>query len=1214
MNMKMIKYVFFAITITLILTGLGLATTEQITEIRTCGELQAIEGNLKGNYVVMNNIDCEGYNFEPIGDRNNPFQGTIHGRYNKVLNLNITRDKGNLGLFSHIGKNGEVINLDLVRMNVKSSSSDVGGLAGENRGLIKGSQVVFSTIKGNSFVGGLVGYMGPGGEIVNSVALSTDVYGSSAVGGLVGLNLDGVINSSRAGVSHWSPSTLESSFYGAGGLVGINDDGSKIINSYANVDVYGPEEVGGLVGRQASYTSKGTVIENSYSMGPVSGEDEETVGGLLGYETGDNSQCYGNFWDLDTSNQQNSRCGTGKPTEDMKRKSTFTNAGWDFENVWEMREDGYPQLRMKDPILEPVEISTCKELQNIGPSGTYKLSNDIDCSNIDNFEPIIANTGGKFSFNGQGHTIKNVNINRPEEDYVGLFGHLKYNVLVENVGVEDVNIEGKNYVGGLIGRQSYQAVVKDAYATGTVEGNKDVGGLVGHKYDDLTSSWADANVKGNENVGSVVGRDRKGKSDYFRESTKLTLDIQGQGEIETDPHYNYYRKNEEITLTAEADENWYFKEWTGDHEGTDEEVTIKMDQDKEITAHFTEEEPSEYYELTVNIEGEGSVEIDPDQEEYEEGEEVELKAIPDENWYFKEWTGDYEGTDEEVTITMDNDKTITAHFTEEEPPEYYELTVNVEGEGEVLIDPDQEEYEEGESVLLIAIPDEGHKFEKWTGDATGTQKETTIIMDDDKTVTAHFTDDEEPPKDDFFRIEIISPKDGAEFEENEEIELHYFVENTGDEKGSQYIQFRVNEDLEDIRYVTLEPGEVRHGIFNWSTDKPGEYELEVKSKNHRDRIDVQVGEIPELKAELISPEDGAKDIGREVDLKVNITHSEDDPINVTFVDRNENKRMKTYENVENGSTVTHEWKNLEENKTYRWYVILESEDESTSSRIWRFTTKEKFPSRRISVSAGGDVKTTVNTPVELRGTASSHRSRITKYRWDFNGDGEWNYESTETGITEAIYEEPGTYRAKFEATDENNHTNYDTTTVRVREEIYFVPRETVREALNPIQEAGVRITPIYEYDPHENTTKITYNIREMENEEKYIRIKMDIPTKVASTVEELRIRPRPDEEETKNLISWETSLAPLERTEIEMQKEGYIPKQHIEEIKLNIREIEEPEEPEDPEEPTTIAGLVIGAFASPAAGAIVLIAIIILSLGYYKREDIKERLDRNLNR
>jgi len=125
---------------------------------------------------------------------------------------------------------------------------------------------------------------------------------------------------------------------------------------------------------------------------------------------------------------------------------------------------------------------------------------------------------------------------------------------------------------------------------------------------------------------------------------------------------------------------------------------------------------------------------------------------------------------------------------------------------------------------------------------------------------------------------------------------------------------------------------------------------------------------------------------------------------------------------------------------------------------------------------------------------------------------------------------------------------------------------------------------------------------------------MDIPTTVTNTIEELRIRPRPDEEEPQNLITWETSLASRERTEIQIQKEGFIPKEHIEEIKLSIRKIEEPEVDEDPEEPTAIAGLVVGALASPAIGAVVLIALIILSLGYYKREDIKERLDRNLNR
>ncbi|MFW5902541.1 MAG: CARDB domain-containing protein, partial [archaeon] len=48
------------------------------------------------------------------------------------------------------------------------------------------------------------------------------------------------------------------------------------------------------------------------------------------------------------------------------------------------------------------------------------------------------------------------------------------------------------------------------------------------------------------------------------------------------------------------------------------------------------------------------------------------------------------------------------------------------------------------------------------------------------------------------------------------------------------------------------------------------------------------------------------------------------------------------------------------------------------------------------------------------------------------------------------------------------------------------------------------------------------------------------------------------------------------------------------------------------EESTTIGGLVVGALANPAVGAVILMALIILSLGYYKRESIKQRLSENL--
>ncbi|MFO8109770.1 MAG: S8 family serine peptidase, partial [Thermoplasmata archaeon] len=147
--------------------------------------------------------------------------------------------------------------------------------------------------------------------------------------------------------------------------------------------------------------------------------------------------------------------------------------------------------------------------------------------------------------------------------------------------------------------------------------------------------------------------------------------------------------------------------------------------------------PPDTYTLTVNTDGDGTVDIDPDQAEYEEGTTVELTATPASGWEFVEWTGDATGTSSTTTVTMDDDKTVTAVF-EEIPPEMYTLTVNIDGDGTVDVDPDQAEYEEGTSVELTATPASGWEFVEWTGDATGTSSTTTVTMDDDKTVTAVF--------------------------------------------------------------------------------------------------------------------------------------------------------------------------------------------------------------------------------------------------------------------------------------------------------------------------------------------------------------------------------------------------------------------------------------------------------------------------------------------
>jgi len=154
------------------------------------------------------------------------------------------------------------------------------------------------------------------------------------------------------------------------------------------------------------------------------------------------------------------------------------------------------------------------------------------------------------------------------------------------------------------------------------------------------------------------------------ETYELTIDSTWGGQVaEPGEGWFEYEEGTVVDLEAETDDGYVFDKWTGDTDPIDDpylpETSIVMSSDYDITADFTEE-PLEMFELTANIDGEGSVEIDPDKDEYEEGTEVTLTADPDEGWEFVEWTGDESGTASTITVTMDEDKEITAVFEEEE--------------------------------------------------------------------------------------------------------------------------------------------------------------------------------------------------------------------------------------------------------------------------------------------------------------------------------------------------------------------------------------------------------------------------------------------------------------------------------------------------------------------------------------------------------------------
>ncbi|AFQ13280.1 TPA: type II secretion system protein [Bacillus paranthracis] len=193
---------------------------------------------------------------------------------------------------------------------------------------------------------------------------------------------------------------------------------------------------------------------------------------------------------------------------------------------------------------DPYIITTVGELQSIKlkPSSYYELGNDIEgCvtkswNNGLGFEPLPLFTGVLF---GKEFTVKNLYINRPNQDFVGLFSqtnrpysalHIKLkdpevtgrdyvgavvgssgtndSLQYEFTHVENGKVTGRNYIGGLIGKLGNSASLSYSSFTGQIKGAENVGGLVGSiefKFN-MTTSYFIGSVVGENNVGGVSGK------------------------------------------------------------------------------------------------------------------------------------------------------------------------------------------------------------------------------------------------------------------------------------------------------------------------------------------------------------------------------------------------------------------------------------------------------------------------------------------------------------------------------------------------------------------------------------------------------------------------------------------------------------------------------------------------------------------------------------
>jgi len=304
------------------------------------------------------------------------------------------------------------------------------------------------------------------GRIGNLSVTEAHVRGYNQGGVLVGRNEDGTIEN-----SHVSGNIIgRSEEWGSiGGLVGDNRDTVK--NSYAEVDAYGNNRIGGLVGHSESGTEK-----NSYATGDVSGN--ESVGGLVG--------------------------ANGYVVTNSYATGNVTGKGWVGGLV------GLNGLGTIDNSYATGDVSGTEGVGGLlGMSRGESIENSYATGDVGGDNQI----GGLVGLNlgsdvGESYATGDVSGNKSVGGLIGTFrrGADDLGGFIEG-NVEDTfatsHVSGKETVGGLIGRNTQ--VVNKSYAIGEVEGEEKVGGLVGNNTGTVEDSFWDVEISGIEESEGGTG-------------------------------------------------------------------------------------------------------------------------------------------------------------------------------------------------------------------------------------------------------------------------------------------------------------------------------------------------------------------------------------------------------------------------------------------------------------------------------------------------------------------------------------------------------------------------------------------------------------------------------------------------------------------------------------------------------------------------------------
>lgn len=322
---------------TLAINGVNYTVLHTISDVDL-----TIDADLSGHYALGNDIISYGtYGGALVGN----FSGVFAGMGHTIKDLTIATWAPYQGLFRT--NSGTIRNIGVINGNIQSSDAYIGGLVGQNIGIIQ-----------DSFYSG-----------------SVFSSGSNGTGGIAGWNNGGTIKNSYS-------TGYVTGYDAVGGIAGYNDNGGVIDRTYstATVSSLNAQRIGGIVGGNFS------TVSDSYATSQITGSGSFSGGGVLSLEQ---MKIAANFsgWDIATAGGSSSKWriyeGNSAPLLRAFLRSVTVTAD-DGTRTYDGTTDGFGATAAPDVLLLGT-VTTTLGSKNVGTqavsaAGLYSDQQGYDIS------------------------------------------------------------------------------------------------------------------------------------------------------------------------------------------------------------------------------------------------------------------------------------------------------------------------------------------------------------------------------------------------------------------------------------------------------------------------------------------------------------------------------------------------------------------------------------------------------------------------------------------------------------------------------------------------------------------------------------------------------------------------------------------------------------------------------------------------------------------